>query len=217
MDADRTVIDFPDELAAANHHLRYIAEMIEPLAATVFSRPWGIGFADYCLLSGDVPVLVLNGQDHGDQQAAVAYWDVYLPLDPHRCLYLPGAASEGADTRLRSDHRLKFHPGHAMALNSAMLDASVRHTFFHPDHDPTPHARPALDLASNLPRFLMNYDVLAPDFGVQRRWLDTHPPRTSGEGADGLPVTDDDAITMATQMAAELERRGQQFQELADG
>jgi hypothetical protein len=217
MDADRTGIELPDELATANHHLRYIAEMIEPLAATVFSRPWGLGFSDYCLLSGDVPVLVLNGQDHGDQQAAVAYWDVYLPLDPHRCLYLPGAASVGADKRLRHDHRLKLHPGHAMGLNSAMLDASVRHAFFHPEHDPTPHAKPALDLETNLPRFLLNYDVLAPDMGVQRRWLDTHPTAADNETPERLALTDDEAITLATQMTAELDRRGQQFQEPPDG
>lgn len=100
MDAGRAGIELPDEVAKANRHLRYIAELIEPLAATLFSRPWGVGFSDYCLLSGDVPVLVLNGQDHANQQAAVAYWDVYLPLDPHRCLYLPGTASAVADRSL---------------------------------------------------------------------------------------------------------------------
>lgn len=211
MDADQAGIDLPDEVAVANHHLRYIAEMIEPLAATIFSRPWGIGFSDYCLLTGDVPTLVLNGQDHGDQHAAVAYWDVYLPLDPHRCLYLPGAASGGADKRLRRDHRLKLHPGHAIGLNSAMLDASVRHVFFHPEHDPTSRAEPALDLESNLPRFLMTYDVLAPDMGVQRRWLETHPP-AKNEMTESASLTDDETIALATKMLAELEGRGRQFE-----
>jgi hypothetical protein len=214
-DAGRAGVGLPDEIAVANHHIRYIAEMIEPLAATVFSRPWGIGFSDYCLLAGDVPVLVLNGQDHGDQQASVDYWDVYLPLDPHRCLYLPGGASEGADKRLRSDHRLKLHAGLAIGLNSAMLDASVRHVFFHPDHDPTPRAEPALDLESNLPRFLMNYDVLAPGVGVQRRWLDVHPSSADGASSERSSLTDDEAIALVTQMAAELDRRGKQFQEFA--
>lgn len=215
LDADRSGIELPNKIATANHHLRYIAEMIEPIAATVFSRPWGIGFSDYCLLSGDVPVLVLNGQDHDDQQAAVDYWDVYLPLDPHRCLYLPGAASEGTDRRLRRDHRFKLHAGLAMGLNSAMLDASVRHVFFHEEHDPTPQAQPALDLEASLPRFIVNYEVLAPEMGVQRRWLDTHPSAADGE-ATGLPsLTDDEAITLATMMAAELDRRGQQFRGMA--
>lgn len=211
MDAGRAGVDVPDEVAAANHHLRYIAEMIEPLAATLFFRPWGVGFSDYCLLSGDVPALVLNGQDHGDQQAAVAYWDVYLPLDPHRCLYLPGTGSQAADRRLRSDHRLKLHPGHALGLNSAMLDASVRHVFFHPDHDPTLRARPALALESNWPRFLINYDVLAPDMGVQRRWLEMHPSATEKSDVDTPPVSDDEAIALATQMLSELQRRGREF------
>lgn len=213
MDAGRTDIDLPDKVAVANHHLRYIAEMIEPLAATVFSRPWGVGFSDYCLLSGDVPVLILNGQDHADQQAAVSYWDIYLPLDPHRCLYLPGTASVAADGRLR-DHRLKLHPGHAMGLNSAMLDASVRHVFFHPEHDPTPKAEPALDLETNLPRFLMAYDVLAPDMGVQRRWLETHPSEAAASNTRSPSLTEDDAIEVATKMMAELQRRGRKFEGL---
>lgn len=217
MDAGRAGIKLPDKVAVANHHLSYIARLIEPLAATLFSRPWGIGFSDYCLLSGDVPALVLNGQDHVDQQAAVAYWDVYLPLDPHRCLYLPGVASEGADKRLRRDHRMKLHPGHAMGLNSVMLDASVKHVFHHPEHDPTSRAEPALDhLESNLPRVLMSYDVLAPDMGVQRRWLETHPAAADDSNADAPSLTDDEAIALATKMTAELERRGRQFGKLAD-
>lgn len=214
MDADRAGAELPGRVATANHHLRYIAEMIAPLTATLLARPWGIGFSDYCLLTGDVPVLVLNGQDHSDQQAAVSYWDVYLPVDPHRCLYLPGGASQAADGRLRSDHRLKLHPGHAMGLNSAMLDASVRHVFYHPDHDPTPRAEPALDLESNLPRFLMNYSVLPPDMGVQRRWLDVHPSSTDGAATGRSPRSDDDAIGIATRMMAELERRGNAFRDL---
>lgn len=215
IDAGIAGIQLPDEIAVANHHLAYIAEMIQPIAATIFSRPWGVGFSDYCLLTSDVPVLVLNGQDHTDQEAAVDYWDVYLPLDPHRCLYLPGRASSSADRRLRSDHRLKLHPGHAMGLNSAMLDASVRHVFFHPAHDPTPKAEPALDLESNLPRFLMNYDVLAPGFGVQQRWLDVHPSASDGPTGRST-LTEDDTMALVTGMAAELERRGKRFQELAD-
>jgi hypothetical protein len=216
MDSNRNGIDLPDKAAAANRHIRYIAQMIEPLAATVFSRPWGVGFSDYCLLTGDVPVVVLNGQDHDDQRAAVEYWDVYLPLDPHRCLYLPGAATQGDDKHLRSDHRLKLHPGLAMGLNSAMLDASVRHVFFHPDHDPTPRAKPAVDLDSNLPRFIMNYTVLAPDLGVQRRWLITHPAASDAELNDRLSLTNDEVTALAGEMLAELDRRGQQFQKVTE-
>jgi hypothetical protein len=211
MDAGQAGIELPNEVAAANHHLRYIAELIEPLAATLFSRPWGVGFSDYCLLSGDVPVLVLNGQDHADQEAAVAYWDVYLPLDPHRCLYLPGTASETADRQLRSDHRLKLHPGHAMGLNAAMLDASVRHVFCHPEHDPTSRAEPAHELTRNLPRFLMTYEVLEPHMGVQRRWLETHPAAVDSN-TEISSLTSDEAIAEARALIAEVEHRERQFE-----
>jgi hypothetical protein len=64
---------------------------------------------------------------------------------------------------------------------------------------------------------LLNYDVLAPDMGVQRRWLDTHPTAADNETPERLALTDDEAITVATQMTAELDRRGQQFQEPPDG
>lgn len=213
-DAGREGIELPDEIAVANQHLGYIAEMIVPLAATVFTRPWGIGFSDYCLLTGDVPVLILNGQDHPDQQASVEYWDLYLPLDPHRCLYLPGAASAAADARLRRDHRLKLHSGHALCLNSAMLDSSVRHVFYHPNHDPTAEAHPALDLEQNLPRFWVNYTVLNQDMGVQRRWLDVHASSQAGGSTDHSNMTEDDAIALVTRVAAELERRGNAFRDL---
>lgn len=214
VDAHRTGIDLPDKVAVANHHLDYIAALIEPLAATIFARPWGIGFSDYCLLTGDVPVLVLNGQDHADQRTSVAYWDVYLPLDPHRCLYLPGAASEQADGRLRRDHRLKLHPGHGMGLNGAMMDASVRHVFFHPEHDPTSHTKPGRDVDSALPQFLMNYSVLPPDLSVERRWLVTHAGATEGSSPATQSINNDQTIKVATEMLGELERRGRQYRSI---
>lgn len=212
VEATRGGIDLPDRVAVANHHLRYIAEMVQPLAATLYGRPWGIGFADYCLLTGDVPALVLNGQDHGDQLSAVAYWDVYLPLDPHRCLYLPGAATVAADRRLRADHRFKLHGGHSLALNTAIMDASVRHVFFHPDHDPTPKAEPARSLESEMPRVMLAYEVLPPDAGVQRRWLDVHPEAATA--ATGPRMSEDEVVTVAERMVTELERRERQFERL---
>lgn len=196
--------------AGANEHLRYIALLIEPIAAVIFSRPWGIGFSDYCLLTGDVPTVVLNGQDHHDQKAAVAYWDIYLPLDSHRCLYLPGTAGREKDRRLRADHRFKLHPGLAIGLNSTVLDASVRHVFFHPDHDPTARAQPALDLAKNGPQFLLNYDVLDPNDGVQRRWLDVHPaPSTTDPSA--ARRTDEEVTELLGVMMNELQSRTSRF------
>lgn len=94
-----------------------------------------------------------------------------------------------------------------------MLDASVRHVFYHPNHDPTPKAGPALDLKSDLPRFLMYYDVLARGMGIQRRWLDVHP---SAEGEPTERIADAQVIATVATFAAELEQRGKQFGNVSD-
>ena len=216
-DADRASIELPNEVAVANEHLRYIAEMIEPFAATVFSRPWGIGFSDFCLLTGDVPVLVLNGQDHRDQRASVEFWDLYLPLDPHRCLYLPGAASVAADAQLRRDHRFKLHAGHALGLNSVMLDSSVKHVFYHPDHDATARSSPALDLEKNMLRYWMEYNVLGRDMGVERRWLDVHPEPRPDTSADGSGMPEHATIALVERVMAELDHRSNAFRKAGGG
>lgn len=200
-------LDLPHEFEVANRHIKYIAEMIEYLAAAIYHRPWGVGFSDYCLLTGDVPVLVLNGQDHQDQHRAVQYWDIYMPMDPHRCLYLPGLGSAG-DKQIRTDHRFKLHPGHAIGLNSAVIDTAVRHIFMHPEHDPSDKAEPAVHTNGELPQFLMDYEVLPDKYGVERRWLDTHPePATS----TGFSPNEDDIKQVLAFMNRELDRRRQAF------
>lgn len=199
-------VAYPDSFDSANRHLRYIAERLERLVSTIYSRPWGIGFADHCLLTGDCPVLVINGQDHPDQVAAVKYWDVYVPLDPHRCLYLPGFGST-TSFALRRDHRFKLHPGEVLGLNSLVIDTAVRHVFYHPDHDPTEFAEPAV-ISAELPQFLLNYEVLPDQYGVERRWLETHPPQRT----DGVPRTgEDEAMQALNHLTAELERRNDRF------
>lgn len=203
----RRRLELPDQFDSANRHIRYIAEMIKPLATAIFFRPWGVGFSDYCLLTGDVPVIVLNGQDHAEQYAAVNYWDVYMPVDSHRCLYLPGVNSAG-DRHIRTDHRFKLHPGHAIALNSVMIETAVRHIFFHPDHDPTSRARPTASPNEQLSQFLLHYEVMPRGYGIERRWLDIHPQPASNPDA---PKSEEEVVSIATQMAAELKRRQQNF------
>lgn len=200
-------LETPSRFAVANLHIRYIAEMIKNLAGAIFNRPWGIGFSDYCLLTGDVPVLVFNGQDHPDQSAAVRYWDVYMPMDPHRCLYLPGLGS--ADKmHIRVDHRFKLHPGHALGLNSLMIDTAVKHVFFHPEHDPTSKAEPAVPSNRELPQFLLNYEVLPKGYSVERRWLDTHPAPSTKPARN---KSDDEAVAAVEEMSGELSRRQERF------
>jgi hypothetical protein len=198
-------IEIPEQFDSANRHIRYVAEMVQELASSVFNRPWGVGFSSYCLLTGDVPVLVLNGQDEPDQSRAVRFWDLYLPLDPHRFLYLPGLGSTG-DKAIRRDHRLRIHSGHAMGLNSMIIDTAVRHVFFHPEHDPTPHLRPAVSSGQNLPQYLMHYDLISPGLGVERRWLETHPQSSQSDRP-----SEADPIEIMEQMTTELERRHRRF------
>lgn len=207
IDPTEPALAVPRRFRTANRHIQYIIELIEGLAASIFYRPWGIGFAGFCLLTGDVPVLVLNGQDHPDQHAAVRFWDVYLPLDPHRCLYLPGE-NASADSYRRSDHRFTLHAGHVLALNSLIMDTAVRHVFFHPEHDPTKFAEPAVRSTDGLPQMLLHYGVLPPGYGIERRWLHRHPDPTDG------PVSSrgqDEVIASATELSEDIERRQLRF------
>lgn len=150
---------------------------------------------------------MLNGQDHSDQRRAAQFWDIYMPMDPHRCLYLPGLGSTG-ERRIRSDHRFKLHPGLVLGLNSMVIDTAVRHVFFHPEHDPSAHAEPAVRTAGELPQMLLSYDLLDDDHGVERRWLDQHPePRA----ATTSPTRNEDARAIVTAMSKEMDRRQQPF------
>lgn len=164
----------------ANQHLAYIAENVAPLAGLVFRRPWGIGFSSACLLTSDAPVQLLNAQDDSDQLAAAAYWDIYLPLDPHRFLFLPGDDPERPD--LAVDHQVDMS-NVTTVFNEVLVETAQRHVFWHPDHDPRSHMNLAttVSIRKNRPRFggsevMVNYAVLPPGLGVERRWLTSHPP-----------------------------------------
>jgi hypothetical protein len=70
-----------------------------------------------------------------------------------------------------------------------VIDTAVRHVFLHPEHDPSSKAEPAVRTSGELPQFLMTYEVLADGYGVERRWLDTHPEPTDSRKP---PRGDDD-------------------------
>ncbi|CCH85805.1 conserved protein of unknown function [Modestobacter italicus] len=128
--------------------LLLITEHLAPLAAIVGSTPWGIGFSDACLPTSDVPVVVMNGQDHDDQLLSVAHWDVLVPLDAHRFLIMPTPGSQ-PDPRTLADHRAKFDGGFGMALFGLLWEAAEQHVFWHPDHVPP---APEMDPRTRLPR-----------------------------------------------------------------
>ena len=174
--------------ASADHHLGFMARLLGGMALLLYSRPWGLGFSDTCLLTSDVPLVVLNGHDHDDQALSLAFWDVLLPLDPHRLLFLPGSSKGLTDPRKTGDHRFKFDSGFGTVVNQIMFDAADRHLFQHPQHPamrgvqegarlPTPWDGP--DHATG-PSYIVEYPALAPEFTVERRWLTEHPPQQQG-------------------------------------
>lgn len=124
-------------------------------------------------------MLILNGQDETDQLRAAAFWDIYLPLDAHRMLYMPGYLHR-EHRHLMQDHLFNLPGGLAIALNEAVFSTAVRHIFFHPSHDQTARLanmespRMQVGKPATHPELLINYESLPAGLGIQRRWLDTH-------------------------------------------
>ena len=175
----------PDDISgfAKNHaHLAFMVNEMAAIAAALFARPWGLGFADHCLLTSDVPVVIVNDQDADNQLLAVRVWDIVCPLDPHRLLFLPGIGTVDSP-RANLDHRTKFDGMLGHALNQLIFDAADRHVFHHPEHPPPvkPNSehrvpRPWAGDAHEAAQFVMQYATLRADQTIERRWLTEHPP-----------------------------------------
>ena len=173
-------LELPAGVGGTNVHLGYMLERLAPLAYLIYHRSWGIGFCPLCLMTSDVPVQVINAQDDPDQALAVGFWDIYVPLDPHRFLYLP-AAMHADEPLLRKDHRINFPGTYGIAMNELMIETAHRHVFWHPDHDP--RDRMTFDGAHAAERARANggsqlityYDTFDDGRGVERRWLALHP------------------------------------------
>jgi hypothetical protein len=155
-------------------------DALGPLAAIIHGRPWGIGVTSLCLLTSDVPVQLINAQDHDDQINAVGFWDVYVPLDPHRFLYLPGYLHKQSRA-LMVDHRICLPGGLAIPLNDLVVETAHRHIFWHPSHDPQDMWNAMAGLASRRSRKddresqnVLQYTALPPGYGIERRWLENH-------------------------------------------
>ncbi|MFJ9627407.1 DUF4238 domain-containing protein [Streptomyces sp. NPDC101175] len=170
-------------IAANNPHLHFIVEHLAALAFTLFARPWGLAFAQMCLLTSDVPVALCNAPDADDQLAAAAHADILLPLDPHRLLFLPGTGMRATDPRKRTDHRALVPGGLGIALVQVVYDVADAFVAHHPRHDPWRHWRPSGPRhpapwngeSQSAPAYTFEYDVLAPHLTVERRWLTEHP------------------------------------------
>lgn len=181
-------LDIPKPIAkaaSANAHIAFIAGQLARLATVVYDRPWGVGFSDACLVTSDVPVVLLHEHDSDDQVFAAAISDIVVPLDPHRFLYLPGLTAL-RDRRKRIDHRIKLDGGLGLFVSEILRDAADRFILHHPAHEPPWLERP-LDIRPRLPRpwrgedhstpeYYVSYAVLSDDVTVERRWLSDHPP-----------------------------------------
>ena len=111
-----------------------------------------------------------------------------------------------------------------MALNNAVADTAVKHIFWHPEHDPTSHLqhrnrRPLEEEmgADWLPRYLVTYDVLQPDFGVERRWLEQHPPPGKGDSIAPQLQSEAEIIDAVTSMSDYMDRAVDGFRDIQGG
>jgi len=167
-----------DRFVRNNRHLAFITAHLAPLAAIVAGKPWGIGFSDACLPTSDAPVVLMNEHDSEGQLLSVAYWDVVLPLDPHRVLIMPGPGSQ-LDPATWADHRLKLDGIFGMFVMDLIWSAAEEHVFWHPDHEP-PLIRDTAARGPRLPRpwagdthsapqSILQYEALPPGTTVERR------------------------------------------------
>lgn len=117
-----------------------------------------------------------------------------LPLDPHRLLFLPGAAMQAQDPRKRTDHRLVIPGGVGMALVQVVYDVADSLVAYHPRHDPWRIWKPSGPRypspwngdTHSAPTYSVDYDLLASHLTVERRWLTEHPsPSRAAAGQGG--------------------------------
>jgi hypothetical protein len=168
--------------ARNNRHLEFVFGHIAHLAAIVAAKSWGIAFSDVCQPTSDVPVVLMNGHDDENQVLSVAYWDLLVPLDPHRFLLMttPGAQEDPATW---ADHRLKVDGGMGFFFTDLLWSAAERHVFWHPDHPPqglqddAPRRGPRLPRpwagdTHSAPEWVMDYGAMEPNTTVERRWMD---------------------------------------------
>ncbi len=207
----------PRSMRRADLHHAYIVHAVAPLAALIHARPWGFGFTGLCLLTSDSPVQVFNAKTDDDPLATATFWDIYVPLDPHRFLYLPGQM-HSKNRALMRDHRINLPSGLAIALNIEVIETAHRHIIWHPNHDPRGQLN--LEEALTMRRSrqngnggtVLNYTAIDGDFGVERRWLDVHTWDVGEpDSADDERGSEVDPITMIESLTAQLTEAQEDF------
>lgn len=121
---DQNVTDF---------HLQYMRRNIPLLTSEILARPWGFGFSATGLITGDSPVVMLNGHDDDNQVNSFANCTVVLPLDSKRLLILPSEKLRRRDPKKRNDHLFKLSEGAGWGMNQALYGAAERTVYYHPE------------------------------------------------------------------------------------
>jgi hypothetical protein len=211
-------LELPSSLNRANPHLLFIIKGIAPLARLISRRPWGVGVSSLCLFTSDVPVQIINARDDDDPIHAATYWDLYMPLDPHRFLYLPGKMHESRRELIR-DHLINLPGGLAIPLNQLMVETAHRHLLWHPAHDP--RSRSLMEDASRMRELrsptagsqtLVSYAALPMGYGVERRWLEKHTwEQSDTESALSDTREPEDAVGVARLMMRQISEARDEF------
>lgn len=115
-----------------NRHLQYMNEKQKELRDNIVSRPWGFGFSDVGLITGDSPVVILNGHDDDDQVRSFADCSVVMPLDTDRLLFLPSPAMQSADAKKNTDHIFNLVKGAGWGINQSVFGAAETSIYHHP-------------------------------------------------------------------------------------
>jgi hypothetical protein len=122
------------EARVKDDHLQFMYSRQAALTDEILGRRWGFGFCDTELITGDTPVVVLNGQDDPDGNVPFLECTVLIPLDPHRLIIMPAASLVKSDSRKRKDHLFKLPKGAAWGINHAVFGASDDSIYHHPNH-----------------------------------------------------------------------------------
>lgn len=122
----------------ANQHHGYITVCVNMMATLIRDRRWGLGSSEHCLLTSDSPVQPMSLEGTDEPLSGAWWWDIYLPLDPYRFIYIPVSPEsvKGVEINATGDFGCVLENDAAAVLNRLMVERANRHVFWHPDHSP---------------------------------------------------------------------------------